>query len=194
MIASRKWGCCITVLMILAAMHTCVHRLITNHDTAVPCTAMQPHQQQYRSIMAALSGPVWHNDTLSSPASAWHTRFIAVMPCTASRMALVRASRAWRQGMRAIVTTDIDQIDALHALPSVQRHNETFLYWPNDHPLRSFYEGDSRAALAPFLVCVGGGVCVCARTKHGPIHPHTHPDPRHTGISTPENEESDTHI
>lgn len=73
-------------------------------------------------------------------------------------MPLVRASRAWRRGMRTFVVTDIDNTDALNSLPSARRHRETFLYWPNDHPLRSFYEGDTRAALAPFLVCL-----LCAR-------------------------------
>ena len=55
--------------------------------------------------------------------------------------------------MRAVVVTDIDNTDALNSLPSARRNRETFLYWPNDDPLRSFYEGDTRAALAPFLVC-----------------------------------------
>lgn len=31
------------------------------------------------------------------------------------------------------------------------QHNETWMYYPDDIPPRSFYRGDSRAALAPFL-------------------------------------------
>lgn len=30
-------------------------------------------------------------------------------------------------------------------------NNETWVYYPDDTPARSFYRGDSRAALAPFL-------------------------------------------
>lgn len=31
------------------------------------------------------------------------------------------------------------------------QNNETWVYYPDDTPARSFYRGDSRAALAPFL-------------------------------------------
>lgn len=62
--------------------------------------------------------------------------------------------------MRTMVVTDIDNTDTLNSLPSARRNRETFLYWPNDNPRRSFYEGDTRAALAPFLVPTSGATYV----------------------------------
>lgn len=53
------------------------------------------------------------------------------------------------QGIRTLIATNSDISDDIRA--EALQHNETWIYYPDDIPPRSFYRGDSRAALAPFL-------------------------------------------
>ena len=53
------------------------------------------------------------------------------------------------QGIRTVIATNSQPTTEVQAEGA--RNNETWVYYPDDLPARSFYRGDSRAALAPFL-------------------------------------------
>ena len=53
------------------------------------------------------------------------------------------------QGIRTVISTNSQPTAAVKAEGA--QNNETWVYYPDDTPARSFYRGDSRAALAPFL-------------------------------------------
>lgn len=53
------------------------------------------------------------------------------------------------QGIRTVISTNSKPTAAIQA--EAAQNNETWVYYPDDAPSRSFYKGDSRAALAPFL-------------------------------------------
>ena len=53
------------------------------------------------------------------------------------------------QGIRTVISTNSQPTADVQAEGAL--NNETWVYYPDDTPARSFYKGDSRAALAPFL-------------------------------------------
>lgn len=53
------------------------------------------------------------------------------------------------QGIRTVISTNSEPTAAIQA--EAAQNNETWVFYPDDAPARSFYKGDSRAALAPFL-------------------------------------------
>ena len=53
------------------------------------------------------------------------------------------------QGIRTVISTNSEATASIQA--EAAQNNETWVYYPDDSPARSFYKGDSRAALAPFL-------------------------------------------
>ena len=53
------------------------------------------------------------------------------------------------QGIRTVISTNSQPTKDVQAEGAL--NNETWVYYPDDSPARSFYKGDSRAALAPFL-------------------------------------------
>ena len=69
-----------------------------------------------------------------------HTRFQQSSSSKATVSAL--------QGLRTYVCTNYTET-AEHRYPAID--SEHWSFYPDDKPLRSFYEGDTRAALVPFL-------------------------------------------
>lgn len=51
--------------------------------------------------------------------------------------------------MRTLIAANFHPSDAMQE--EGRAFNETWIYYPDDVPLRSLYAGDSRAALMPFL-------------------------------------------
>eukprot|EP00891_Asterochloris_glomerata_P009889 jgi/Astpho2/9889/fgenesh1_pg.00152_%23_12_t len=74
---------------------------------------------------------------------------VAAMPVDLAHLALARASRSWRKGMRTFVAGNTPPSDT--QVEEGKRFNETWSFYPDDVPLRSMYGGDSRAALVPYL-------------------------------------------
>ncbi|KAL0042102.1 hypothetical protein WJX77_003123 [Trebouxia sp. C0004] len=71
------------------------------------------------------------------------------MPSDETHLPVVKGSRSWRKGIRTVISTNSQPTAAVKAEGA--QNNETWVYYPDDSPARSFYRGDSRAALAPFL-------------------------------------------
>lgn len=59
-------------------------------------------------------------------------------------------SLAFFQGLQTYLATSYEE-NATASLLYDSELNETWKYYPDDNPQRSWYPGDSRAALAPFL-------------------------------------------
>lgn len=95
---------------------------------------------------------------------------VIAFPVDEPHLPLAYASRAWRkvcvfgahicarrntfklccsQGIRTLIAANFHPSEAM--LADGRAHNETWMYYPDDVPLRSLYAGDSRAALMPFL-------------------------------------------
>ncbi|KAK9815274.1 hypothetical protein WJX72_000949 [[Myrmecia] bisecta] len=75
--------------------------------------------------------------------------FVVAIPTNEAHSVIVAAGRSWRQGIRAFIASDAELSDEQKA--ERRAFNETWCNYPNDEPLRSYYPGDSRAALVPFL-------------------------------------------
>ncbi|KAK9807637.1 hypothetical protein WJX72_005062 [[Myrmecia] bisecta] len=71
------------------------------------------------------------------------------MPTDDKHKEIVRASRHWRQGIRTFIATNHEPAKEL--VQEGARFQEVWSSYPDDTPRRSYYEGDSRAALMPFL-------------------------------------------
>ncbi|DBA95033.1 TPA: hypothetical protein ACH3X1_002549 [Trebouxia sp. C0004] len=74
---------------------------------------------------------------------------VSAMPSDETHLPVVKGSRSWRKGIRTVISTNSQPTAAVKAEGA--QNNETWVYYPDDSPARSFYRGDSRAALAPFL-------------------------------------------
>lgn len=86
-----------------------------------------------RSTHARARGRFSHNE-------AYSLQFGRPVPSTSALI--------W-QGMRTVISSNNQPAEEL--LRDGQLHNETWVTYPDDNPLRSLYGGDSRAALVPFL-------------------------------------------
>ena len=69
--------------------------------------------------------------------------------CHLARVVQPLPSNGSTQGTRTLIAANFHPSEAM--LADGRAHNETWVYYPDDVPLRSMYAGDSRAALMPFL-------------------------------------------
>ncbi|KAK9816820.1 hypothetical protein WJX72_005362 [[Myrmecia] bisecta] len=71
------------------------------------------------------------------------------MPVDDKHIALAKASRYWRKGVRTLIAGNVEPSPA--QVEEGRPFNETWTWYPDDAPLRSLYGGDTRAALVPFM-------------------------------------------
>ena len=60
------------------------------------------------------------------------------------------APRLIVHGMRTFIASN-KVLTLKQQQEAAQLHNETWTWWPDDEPRRSMYQGDTRAAIVPFL-------------------------------------------
>ncbi|KAK9807756.1 hypothetical protein WJX72_008195 [[Myrmecia] bisecta] len=71
------------------------------------------------------------------------------MPTDNAHAPIVKAGRAWRKGIRTFIASSHEPSAEQKA--EGKAFQEVWSSYPDDNPVRSFYAGDSRAALMPFL-------------------------------------------
>lgn len=99
----------------------------------------------------------------SYPAIMDSSDILVVIPTQVARLPLAHASRAWRNGTRAVLIIEQqDLVDSLNA--EFGADGELYGYLPDDGASavlgalwHGSYPGDTRAALAPFLAHRYGG-------------------------------------
>lgn len=120
-------------------------------NPGAPRQCAGPHSQLPRIPLDA--GGAWQGGSSGSPGAQWELhpswrdrKLAVVMPVMASREAWVRASRAWRKGVRAVLVGSLDQ--PIPAVAEARRHAETYLR-VSDRLIPFGIRG--KAALAPAL-------------------------------------------
>lgn len=115
----------------------------------------QPHLRQRYILQGKFSFSafvllaLWPGKTQQVVAAPSLDDLVVAFPVDMPHLPLAIASRAWRKGVRTVIANNFHPTEAM--IEEGKLHNETWVYYPDDNPLRSMYGGDSRAALMPFI-------------------------------------------